>query len=87
LEKLTDFQMPIYSKLLYGVKNRDFAFIEVLKSGDFIYLKDSDEKEKKLSEILKELSKQKELVASRCEDYSICRNCAYKLLCHRGEYL
>jgi len=87
IEKLIDFQMVIYSKLLDIGKNRDFAFIEVLKSGDFVYLKDYEEKERKFIEILQELSQKNKFVASRCEDFSVCRNCAYRLLCHRGEYL
>jgi len=87
-EKITDFQMNIYAKLLDKPANKiDFAFVEILNGGDFIYLEGIEEKEEKLLEHIEYLKSQKSYKASRCEELSKCRYCPYQLLCHRGEYL
>ena len=88
IEKITDFQMSIYAKLLdKPVNSIDFAFLEILNSGEFIYLQEQESKEQRLLEHIEELKSLSSFKASRCEDLTKCRYCAYRLLCHRGEYL
>ena len=87
-EKIDDFQMSIYSKLLDKPANSiDFMFIEILNSGKESYLEKPEEKEAKLMEHIEYLKSIKSFNAERCEDLQKCRYCSYQLLCHRGEYL
>ena len=87
-EKLTDFQMNIYKKLLaLSESSLDFAYINILDKEGFDYLKAQEEKDEKLLEHIEYLKAQKSFIAQRCENLQLCRNCAYRLLCHRGEYL
>ncbi len=87
-EKLDDFQMSVYSKLLdRPVNSIDFMFIEILNDGKESYLEKPQEKEAKLLEHIEYLKSLKNFRAERCEDLQKCRYCPYQLLCHRGEYL
>ena len=87
-DNLVDFQMNIYDKLLQKPASKvDFAYIEILNSGKVDYLKAKDEKEQKLLEHIEYLKTLKSYEATRCENLQLCRNCAYRLLCHRGEFL
>jgi len=87
LEKLTDFQMSIYSELLKD-KHKDLklAFVEVFE-GKTTEITALEEKTELLHEIIGELRATKELVASRCEELTACQYCDYTLLCGRGVYL
>ena len=87
VEKLDDFQMSIYSRLMGAPGNVDFAFIEIFEGGKMSYLKAAQEKDAKLLEHIEYLKSKKSFVAERCEDLHKCRYCPYQLLCHRGEYL
>ena len=87
-DKLNDFQMSVYSKLLDKPANSiDFMFIEILNGGKESYLEKPEEKEAKLIEHIEYLKSIKSFRAERCEDLQKCRYCPYQLLCHRGEYL
>jgi len=88
VDDLSDFQMSIYKKLLaLNDAKVDFAYVNVLDDKGFSYLEASQEKEEKLLEHIDYLKSQKSFKASRCENLQMCRNCAYRLFCHRGEYL
>jgi len=88
VEKLEDFQMNIYARLLdLPVSNSDYMFIEILNGGKENYVNDMQQKDEKLIEHIEYLKSQKTLVAEQTEDLQKCRYCAYQLLCHRGEYL
>jgi len=88
VDKLNDFQMNIYDKLLNKSYNKiDFAYIEILNGGKLDYLKAKEDKEKKLLEHLEYLKTIDSFEATRCDNLQMCRNCSYRLLCHRGEYL
>jgi RecB family exonuclease len=85
---LVDFQMNIYDKLLQKPNSKiDFAYIEILNSGKLEYLKAKEEKEEKLLEHIEYLKTLKSFDAVRCDNLQLCRNCSYRLLCHRGEFL
>jgi RecB family exonuclease len=87
-ENVVDFQMNIYNLLLQKPASTvDFAYIEILGNGKLDYLKAHSEKEKRLLEHIEYIKTQDKLEATRCENLQLCRNCAYRLLCHRGEYL
>lgn len=85
-EKLEDFQMSIYSKLLDKPK-MDFKFIELLKDGKESYLTNAQEKEDKLVEHINYIKSLKSFKTEQTQDLQKCRFCPYQLLCHRGEYL
>jgi ATP-dependent helicase/DNAse subunit B len=87
LEKLTDFQMSIYSELLKDkFADLKLAFVEIFnaKTTEITAL---EEKTELLHEIIGELKGMHEVVAERCEDVSKCQYCDYTLLCGRGVYL
>ena len=87
LEKLTDFQMSIYSEILKPIyKNMNLFFIEIFngKSSEITKL---EEKTELLYEIINDLRATKKVVASKCEDVTLCQYCDYTLLCDRGVYL
>jgi CRISPR/Cas system-associated exonuclease Cas4 (RecB family) len=87
LEKLTDFQMSIYSELLKDkYKGLNLAFVEIFigKMTDITAL---EEKTELLHETIGELKAMKKVVAERCEEVSRCTFCDYTLLCERGVYL
>jgi len=87
-DNLVDFQMNIYDKLLKTLNIKsDFAYIEILNDANLEYLKAQEEKEAKLIEHIEYIKTLKSFEASRCDNLQLCRNCAYRLLCHRGEYL
>jgi len=87
LEKLTDFQMSIYSEILKSTyKNMNLAFVEIFngKTTEITYL---NEKTEILYEIIEDLKTTKRMVATKCDDVSRCQYCDYTLLCERGVYL
>ncbi len=87
LEKLTDFQMSIYSELLKNkFKDLNLAFIEIFegKTTEITFL---EEKTELLHEIISDLKNTTTVLAERCEDVSKCQYCDYVLLCGRGVYL
>lgn len=87
LEKLTDFQMSIYSELLKDkFQDLTLAFIEIF-DGKTTEITALEEKTERLYEIIAELKSMDEVVAQRCEDVSACQYCDYTLLCERGVYL
>ncbi len=83
--KSNDFQLLIYD-MLYGGKEKKLAFIDLFKA-EIIELQSYEEKKERLLEHIQKLKETKEITLDRCEDLSLCRFCAYRLLCHRGEYL
>ena len=84
----SDFQMSIYKYILaLNDAKVDFAYINILDKKGFHFLEAREEKEQKLLEHIEYLKAQKSFKASRCENLQLCRNCTYRLLCHRGEYL
>ena len=87
-EKLTDFQMSIYQKLLDKPSSKiDFAYIKILEDGKLEYLIEQEAKEQKLLEHIEYIKSLESIVPTRCESLQNCRYCPYQLLCHRGEYL
>ena len=87
LEKLTDFQMSIYSELLKEkFKDLRLAFVEIF-NGKTTEITALEEKSELLHEIIGDLKATKEVVAERCDDVSRCQYCDYTLLCGRGVYL
>lgn len=86
-QKLNDFQMSIYARLLdYPANSIDFAFVKLF-DGELEYLSDPAGKEAKLLEHIRYLKSLDSFKASRCEDLQQCRYCPYGLLCHRGEFM
>ena len=83
--KSNDFQLLIYDMLYHG-KEKKLAFIDLFKA-EIIELQSYEEKKERLLEHIQKLKETKEITLDRCEDLSLCRFCAYRLLCHRGEYL
>jgi inactivated superfamily I helicase/CRISPR/Cas system-associated exonuclease Cas4 (RecB family) len=87
LEKLTDFQMSIYSELLKDkYKGINLAFLEIF-TGKMTDITALNEKSERLHEIIGELKAMNRVVAERCEEVSRCTYCDYTLLCERGVYL
>lgn len=87
LEKLTDFQMSIYSELLKDkFQNIELAFVEIFE-GKTTSITKLDEKTELLYEIIGELKSTDRVVAEKCEEISKCQYCDYTLLCGRGVYL
>ena len=87
LDKLTDFQMSIYSEILKDrYRNMKLAFVELF-SGDIVPITELEAKSKILYKIIDNLKESREVVASKCEELSRCNYCDYRLLCQRGEYL
>jgi inactivated superfamily I helicase/CRISPR/Cas system-associated exonuclease Cas4 (RecB family) len=87
LEDIKDFQLNIYHLLLKDKLNLEDQIYWELFSGKSFSLTNLEEKNERLSLILKELKKQKSFVNSKCEDLSFCRFCDYRLMCQRGEYV
>ena len=87
LEKLTDFQMSIYSELLKTkYKDLNLAFVEIF-TGKMTEITELEAKTELLHETINELKSMKRVVAERCEEVSRCTFCDYTLLCERGVYL
>ena len=87
LEKLTDFQMSIYSELLKNsYKNINLAFIEIFH-GKTTQITELEAKTELLYETIDELKAMPRVVAQKCENVSNCVYCDYTLLCERGDYL
>ncbi|HHS92394.1 MAG TPA: Dna2/Cas4 domain-containing protein, partial [Campylobacterales bacterium] len=87
LEKLTDFQMTIYSELLKEkFQNLELAFVEIFKGETTSVIK-LEEKTERLYEVIAELKSTDRVVAEKCEELSKCQYCDYTLLCGRGVYL
>lgn len=87
LEKLTDFQMSIYSELLKEkFANIELAFVEIFE-GKTTPITQLEEKTALLHEIIGELKSTQRVVAEKCEEISKCQYCDYTLLCGRGVYL
>ncbi|NEW61556.1 Dna2/Cas4 domain-containing protein [Sulfurovum sp. bin170] len=88
LEKLTDFQMSIYSELLKDkYQNIELAFVELFDKGGIVPITLLDEKTELLFDTIGELREMKQVEAERCEDISRCQYCDFTLLCERGNYL
>ncbi len=87
LEKLTDFQMSIYSELLKDkYKGLNLAFVEIF-TGKMTEITELEAKTELLHETISELKLMNQVVAERCEEVSRCTFCDYTLLCERGVYL
>ena len=87
LEKLSDFQMSIYSEILKEIyKNMNLFFVEIF-NGKSTEITELEEKTKILYEIIGELRGMNNVVAQKCENVSSCLYCDYTLLCERGVYL
>ena len=87
LEKLTDFQMSIYSELLKdSYKTINLAFVEIF-NGKTTHITELENKTELLYETIDELKGMPKVVAEKCENVSNCVYCDYTLLCERGVYL
>ena len=87
LEKLTDFQMSIYSELLKDTyKSMNLAFVEIF-NGKTTEITELEAKTELLYETIDELKSMPKVVAEKCDDVSSCVYCDYTLLCERGVYL
>ncbi len=87
-ENLSDFQMNIYKELTKKtLSNVEFAYIEILDSGDLIKVDRMDEKEEYLMEHIANLKATKTLNLEKRADIHNCNYCEYQLLCQRGAYL
>ena len=87
LEKLTDFQMSIYSELLNTkFKGLNLAFVEIF-TGKMTEITELEAKTELLHETISELKSMNKVVAERREEVSRCTYCDYTLLCERGVYL
>jgi CRISPR/Cas system-associated exonuclease Cas4 (RecB family) len=84
LERLSDFQMPIYF-LLMREYEPTLAYFS-LKKGTIEYVQSLDAKIQLLFEHINALKEQKVLKPRKCDDINLCRYCPYTLLCQRGEY-
>jgi CRISPR/Cas system-associated exonuclease Cas4 (RecB family) len=84
LERLSDFQMPIYFLLMqeYAPQLTYFS----LKKGTIEYVQSVDEKIELLFEHIRALKEQKVFEPTKCDDINLCRYCPYTLLCQRGDY-
>ena len=88
LEKLTDFQMSIYSELLKTkYQNIELAFVELFGAGEIVPITQLEEKSELLLEKITEIKEMSRVVATRCEEVSRCQYCEFTLLCERGVYL
>ncbi len=88
LERVTDFQMSIYDRLLRPEYPRlDLAFVTPLEERAFVPVAALEEKNALLAEHLEKLKATRSFIAERCEDLKRCSWCPYQLLCERGEYL
>ena len=87
LEKLTNFQMSIYSELLREkYKGLNLAFVEIF-TGKMTEITELEAKTELLHETIGDLKVMNKVVAERCEEVSRCTYCDYTLLCGRGVYL
>jgi inactivated superfamily I helicase/RecB family exonuclease len=87
-EKITDFQMSIYSQLLAGkYQNISLAFLKILDGGEMQEVTLLEERNALLEEHIAILKQTKHFVAEKCEDLQKCKWCEFTLMCGRGEYL
>ena len=87
LEKLTDFQMSIYSELLKNqYSNIELAFVELF-NGRITPITELEQKTELLYEHISDIKSLDRVICEKCEDVSRCQYCDYTLLCERGEYL
>jgi inactivated superfamily I helicase/RecB family exonuclease len=87
-EKITDFQMSIYSQLLAGkYQNISLAFLKILDGGEMQEVTLLEERNTLLEEHIATLKQTKRFVAEKCEDLQKCKYCEFTLMCERGEYL
>jgi RecB family exonuclease len=87
-EKITDFQMPIYYRMLQGrYQNLSLAYCKILEQGKMQEVMHLDERLALLDEKVGELRRTEGFVAERCEDLNRCTYCEFRLMCGRGEYL
>ena len=88
LEKLTDFQMSIYSELLKTkYPNINLAFIELFNSGNITPITQLETKTQLLYSTIDEMKSMNSVIATRCDEVSRCQYCDFTLLCSRGEYI
>jgi inactivated superfamily I helicase/RecB family exonuclease len=87
-EKITDFQMSIYSQLLAGkYQNISLAFLKILDGGEMQEVTLLEERNALLEEHIAILQQTKGFVAEKCDDLQKCKWCEFTLMCGRGEYL
>ena len=87
-EKITDFQMSIYSQLLAGkYQNISLAFLKILDGGEMQEVTLLEERNALLEEHIAILKQTKHFVAEKCDDLQKCKWCEFTLMCGRGEYL
>ena len=87
-DKLTDFQMSIYLKLLTSkYQNISLAFLKILDGGEMQGVTLLEERNALLEEHIITLKQTKSFVAEKCEDLQKCKWCEFTLMCGRGEYL
>jgi len=82
LPKTTDFQLPIYYRLLENKAEIEKLFYCDLNSGEWIEDPFFDEKLALFDQKLQNL-KEREINFTKTEDFSKCRYCPYIILCNR----
>ena len=82
LPKTTDFQLPIYYRLLENKAETEKLFYCDLNSGEWIEDPFFDEKLALFDQKLQNL-KEREINFTKTEDFSKCRYCPYIILCNR----
>ncbi len=89
LEKLTDFQMNIYDRLLrfHGYEPQRLEYIKLFEEGHAEEIKEFGAKTELLFEHIVALKQTTSFRASRCEDTKLCTYCDYRLNCERGVYM
>jgi RecB family exonuclease/sulfur carrier protein ThiS len=89
LEKLSDFQMSIYNKLLAqkGYTDIELGFIKLFEKGEYEPIKALEAKDELLLEHITLLKSYSTFVAKKCDNLQKCQYCNYRLNCERGEYL
>ncbi len=87
-EKITDFQMPIYYRMLErAYPNLSLAYCKILENGAMHEVRDLEERLALLDEHAGALRRLEGFEATQCEDLSRCTYCEFRLMCKRGEYL
>ncbi len=88
LESNYHYQMNIYAHLLRArYSNIDAAYVKIFEKNQLEPIKASKQKDALLLEHITQIKETTEIIASRCEDATLCKYCDYALACQRGEYL
>ncbi|MGM0534210.1 MAG: PD-(D/E)XK nuclease family protein [Campylobacterota bacterium] len=84
LDKMTDFQMPLYSLLFSGYDPVP-AYLPLF-APKLVTVKAMEQKMELFDKVLENLAAATKLTVTKCEDEKQCVYCPYKLLCARDMY-